>query len=203
MPRFSSWRGFFGQLWCFLDQSPQIGCVFVTVKSFNSVNSLLLSVPFRLGLHCVCSSTVLPAFEQSLYDALFLLRQVCNLRRQFFVFSGSFFRCHSCLLWRLSQWAHPLEHWRWILALSAGLFLPIGGYCCSQFFFWRRRLNSYSIFAWISDCSRYFLRFQFLNYNLGLCALLVDSWLWSLCVVPYSSFHLRLRGWKQPTLRPL
>ena len=93
-------------------QSPQIGCVFVTVNSVNSVNILSFFPPgsaLCVSLHGASS------FSNN--DAVFLLRQFCNLCRQFSVFSGSLFRCHSCLLWRLSQWAHPLEHWRWILAL--------------------------------------------------------------------------------------
>jgi hypothetical protein len=48
----------------------------------------------------VCPSTVHPAFEQRRFVTV---ASICNLRRHFFVFSGSVLRCHSCLLWRLLQ----------------------------------------------------------------------------------------------------
>ncbi len=89
-------------------QSPQIGCVFVTVNSVNSVN-----IPsFPSGTVLCVSLHGASSFSNN--EAFFFLRQFCDLCRQFFVFSVSVFRC---LLWRLLQWAHPLEHWHWILAL--------------------------------------------------------------------------------------
>jgi hypothetical protein len=93
-------------------QSPQIGCVFCYCQFCQFCqHSFLLSV-------WVCIVCVPPRCFQLFEQRRFILVvQFCNLCRQFFVFSGSVFRCHSCLLWRLLQWVHPLEHWRWILAL--------------------------------------------------------------------------------------
>ena len=66
------------------DQSPQIGCVFfVTVNSVNSVNVLSFFPPgsaLCVSLHGASS------FSNN--DSLFLLRQFCNLHRQFFVIFG-------------------------------------------------------------------------------------------------------------------
>jgi hypothetical protein len=64
-------------------QSPQIGCVFVAVNSINSVNILSLFPPGSV----LCVS-LHGASRFSNNDALFLLCQFCNLRRQFFCIFG-------------------------------------------------------------------------------------------------------------------
>jgi hypothetical protein len=64
-------------------QSPQIGCVLVTVNSVNSFNILSF---FPSGSALCVSLHGASSFSNN--DALFLLRQFCNLRRQFFVFFG-------------------------------------------------------------------------------------------------------------------
>ncbi len=67
-------------------QSPQIGCVFVTVNSVNSVNSVNILSFFPPGSALRVSLHGPSTFSNN--DALFLLSQFCNLRRQFLVFFG-------------------------------------------------------------------------------------------------------------------
>jgi hypothetical protein len=80
---FLSGRLFLTHLWCVVTRVRKSG-VFLLLSS-----RLILSIfftSFLLRLYCVCSSTVCPAFEQSLDDVLLLLRQICNLYRQFLSF---------------------------------------------------------------------------------------------------------------------
>jgi len=51
VPSFSSWRGFFGQLWCFLDQSPQKGVLLLL--SSRLILSILYFFPFRSAWVCI------------------------------------------------------------------------------------------------------------------------------------------------------
>ncbi len=121
------------QIWCVVTRVRKSG-VFLLLSS-----RLILSIfftSFRLGLYCVCSSTVCPVFEQSLNDDLLLLCQICNLRIQFFCLFGLGLRCHHCLLWRLSQWAYPLKNLALNSCPSAGVqsSLRLEDTSCSQIF---------------------------------------------------------------------
>ncbi len=62
--------------------------VFLLLSILSMLSILSTFLPsFRLGLHCVCPSMVLPAFFSN-NDTVFLFRQFCNLCRQFFCIFG-------------------------------------------------------------------------------------------------------------------
>ncbi len=52
---------------------------------------------FRLGLHCVCPSTMLPAFRTMTLCAYCVYFVICAVN--FLDFRARYFRCHSCLLY--------------------------------------------------------------------------------------------------------
>jgi len=100
---FLSGRLFFAQLWCVLPESANRVCFCYCQLCQFCQYSFLLSA--RVCIVCV-PPRCFHLFEQQRFvmtASIHLRRQFCNLRRQFFVFSGSIFRCHSCLHWRLLQ----------------------------------------------------------------------------------------------------
>ncbi len=101
---FLSGRLFFAQVWCVVTRVRKSG-VFLLLSILSILSTFFPS--FRLGLHCVCSSTVFPAFRTTTLCSCWLNKKQCWVNFVICAINFLYFRARYFGLICFEDASHP------------------------------------------------------------------------------------------------